>query len=333
MTLRSPSGRGRGALVAALLLHGAALAEPAPARLGLRWQDPAGLAPLSPASLEARLSERVGHPVFDESARDRILTVTWLGTPTQCAVELELTRGSELEGTRRIESPSGDCRSLGPALLAVAALLIEAAQAPEPLPSPEPSPEPEPEPAPVAPPAPPVQHSERPEPFALLSAGASVSSGFAPRVELGPSVAALLTPWARTRVGIRAGVFLPQEHGNSPGMKLTHGHASLLLCAMPFGSELALGACGSAGLHLYRSVGVSLPFARDARTFAPMLGLAARAEWHIIGHLWWVADLGAELATSPLYFHYASAEGEEVTVFRQQRAAPMLFVGITSELP
>src|SRR5882724_5177202 len=147
---------GRGALAWALLAPTLALAEPAaPAAaggLGLRWSDPNALAPTTAHELESRLSERLGYPAFDEAATDHALAVSWQGSAEQCAVELQLVHGTEIEGTRRLESPSGDCRALIPALLTVAALLIESQKTEPPPAAPESSP-----------PAPPVP-SSAPEP-------------------------------------------------------------------------------------------------------------------------------------------------------------------------
>ncbi len=360
--VRSPSSRGRRALAVALLAPVAGLAQPStPARLGLRWSDPRSLAPLTPSELDARLSKRLGHPAFEPGVTPDALSVRWLGTREQCTVELELLQGARIEGTRRIESPTGDCRSLTPALLAVAALLIEGqpeaptppgartddertagaagAEASESVPTLQQPPEPAPaEPqarAPVAAPAPasPPPASATGEPLALLSLGAAVSAGFAPKVELGPSVALVVTRAHYFRAGLRAAVFLPQEQGTRPGMELGHAQGTLLACGMPLTGSFAAGVCGSVALHRFRSIGTSLPFLEEVKSYVPVLGVTVRAEWRIAKQLWWVADLGAELAPSPLRFHFSNAAGEQITVFEQNRVAPMLSFGPTLELP
>src|SRR5512138_2534967 len=105
MLLLTPvrSQLGRGAFAWALLAPTLALAEPATPRatggLGLRWSDPNGLAPTTASELGARLSERLGYPAFDDTAVDHALSVGWQGSPEQCAVELQLVRGAEVEGT------------------------------------------------------------------------------------------------------------------------------------------------------------------------------------------------------------------------------------------
>jgi hypothetical protein len=330
--LRSPSGRGRRAFAWALLIAAAASAQAQPSQqLGLRWNDPAGIAPLSQAELEARLSERLGRPAFDASSAEQALSVTWLGTPEQCQVELRLERDNQIEGTRRLESPSGDCRSLAPALLTVAALLIESRPEPEP-PVTAPEPEPAPAIAPV-PPAPELSSRPRAEPRVLLSAGGEVSSGLAPKPELGPALALVVTPFPHARLGLRGALFLPQEYGSAPGMKLDHASLSLLACGMPWSGSLAVGACATAGLHAFTSRGVGLPHPEAWRTWAWTLGLSARAEWRLTRRLWWVADVGAEAPTAPIYFYFTPPPGGETVLFRQKRVAPLLFLGLTLELP
>jgi hypothetical protein len=357
--VRSPSSRGRRAFAVALLAPVAGLTQPStPIRLGLRWSDPSSLAPLTPSELDARLSKRLGHPAFEPGVTPDALSVRWLGTREQCAVELELLQGARIEGTRRIESPTGDCRSLAPALLAVAALLIEGQPEPPNPPAARtddegtagaagaealeagPTPQQPPEPAAAGPrarvvpaPAAPPPASAVGEPLALLSLGAAVSAGLAPKVELGPSVALVLTRARHFRAGLRAAVFLPQEQATRPGMELGHAQGTLLACGMPLVGSFAAGVCGSVGLHRFRSVGISLPLLEEVRSYVPMLGVTVRAEWRIAKQLWWVADLGAELAPSPLRFHFSNAAGEQMTVFEQKRVAPMLSFGPTLELP
>ena len=124
------SQTGPGAFAWALLAPTLAFAEVsagshAPRGLGLRWSDPDSLAVTTEAEFEARLSARLGHAAFDPGASGRLLAVSWRGSPERCHVELQLLHGAEVAGTRLLESPSGDCRSLFPALLTVAALLIE----------------------------------------------------------------------------------------------------------------------------------------------------------------------------------------------------------------
>jgi hypothetical protein len=49
--------------------------------------------------------------------------------------------------------------------------------------------------------------------------------------------------------------------------------------------------------------------------------------------VWWVVDAGAEAAIAPLYFYVVPPPGGEAVVFRQNRLAPLLFVGLSLELP
>lgn len=327
---------GRRVFAWALLGPAVAWAEVTPggtSQLSLRWSDPSNLAPLSQSELEARLSERLGHAAFDGNASERALSVSWQGTAEQCHVELQLVRGNQVEGTRRIESPSGDCRSLGPALLTVAALLIES--------RPEPAPEPvEDEPAerstPPAEPAPtPAQPAAaaRAEPLLLASLGGELTTGHAPKAELGPAAALVWTPVSHLRLGLRGVVFLPQQYGATPGMKLTHMAAAVLACGMPLSGSFSLGICGNVGLHSWASAGVGLLHPDATRAHSWTLGLGARAEWRLSRRLWWVADAGANAATAPLYFYFTPPAGGETVLFRQTRLAPFVFLGLTLELP
>lgn len=315
-----------------MLLPAWAWGQAAPSqKLGLRWNDPDGLAPISHSELEQRLSERLGHPAFDAAATEQALSVTWLGTAEQCQVELRLERGDVVEGTRHIESPSGDCRALAPALLTVAALLIESRPEPEP-PKPETLP-PAPAPVPVEPAAREPRATPRAEPIVLLSAGGEVSSGLTPRPELGPAAALVVTPFAHARLGLRGALFFPQEYGTSPGMTLSHVNLGLLACAMPLSGALGLGVCANAGLHTFTSLGVGLPYPEAWRTWAWTLGLSARAEWRLTRRLWWVADIGVDAPTAPIYFYFEPPPGGQTVLFRQKRVAPLLFLGLTLELP
>lgn len=302
--------------------------------LALRWNDPSGLSPTSEADFESRLSERLGRPAFvAEGDAEQLLEVSWEGTPEQCRVDLQLVRGSRVEGTRRLESPAGDCRSLGPALLTVAALLIEsrAAEAPEEPPPPAPPPAaPEPEPAPEEPKEPPPPSNR--EPLALVSLGAQLSSGFAPKLELGPAASMVLSPLRYLRVGLLGSYFFAREYGAQPGLKLGHGAIGLLTCGMPLTGSFGLGICASGTVHHWSSTGISLPNPRSDSTLTWSAGFAARAEWRLARRLWWVGSVGGEVATVPLFFYFQPAPGGQVELFRQERIAPTLFLGLTLEL-
>lgn len=334
---------GRGAFAFAMLAPALVLAQPGldgtTDSLALRWQDPGGLSPSSGADFEARLAERLGSPAFGaDGTSGRTLSVSWQGTPEQCRVELQLLRRGKLEGTRQLQSPSGDCKSLAPALLTVAALLIESSDA-EALPSP--APEAQPSPAPEAPSPAPGRH-ERPEappasgeraPLVLLSLGAQLASGLAPRLELGPAASLVLSPLAHVRVGLSGVFFVPHEHGARPGFELSHASGSLLACGMPLSGSLGLGLCGSGTLHRFVATGISLAHPAATRAFTWSAGLSARAEWRLVHRLWWVADVGADLTAQPLYFYFQPAPGGETILFEQRRLAPHLFLGLTLELP
>lgn len=307
--------------------------------LALRWSDASGLSPTSAADFEGRLAERLGRPAFDAvGSSGRTLSVTWQGSPEQCRVELQLLREGRVEGTRHLESPNGDCKSLAPALLTVSALLIEASDA-------EPAGASEPEP-PTAPPAAaasaPIQESAPPEappasrsrvPFALLSLGAQLGSGLAPRLELGPAAALVVAPLHHLRIGAGGAFFVPHEYGARPGFELGHVSGSLLACAMPITGSLGLGLCGSGTLHRFATEGTSLPHPEASQTFTWSLGLSARAEWRLVRSLWWVAAAGADVTTEPLYFYFQPVLGSETILFEQRRLTPLLFLGLTLELP
>jgi hypothetical protein len=297
--------------------------------LALRWRDPSSLAATNEADFEARLSERLGHPAFDPAATQHALAVTWQGSPEQCRVELQLLHGSEVEGTRLLKSPSGDCRSLLPALLTVAALLIES-RPPEPA---EPDPKP-PSPAPPPSTPKPPQNPEPPrEPTVLLSVGAAVGSGLAPKLELGPAASLVFAPGRHFRVGAWGALFFPHQYGGAPGLSLGRDSAALLACGMPWIGPFALGLCGNVAFHSWSSRGISLAQAEAHQTSAWTTGLALRAEWRLARQLWWVGSLGTDVATRPLYFFFTPAAGGETVLFRQQRIAPALFLGLTLGLP
>lgn len=304
-------------------------ATPGPASLSLRWHDPNGLAATSADEFAARLSERLGRPAFDPALTDRALSVTWQGAAEQCRVELSLVKNGEVAGTRQLESPNGDCPTLVPALLTVAALLVEAQR-------------PEPAPTPVAPPAPPPPAPARPVPppppppesaAFLVSLGGTLSSGFAPKLELGPAAALAWAPWPELRLGAEGALFLRHQYGNGPGFSLDHDRAGLFACGMPLHGRLALGVCASGALHRYSSEGISLPTPEAHRGSSASVGAGLRAEWQLTSHLWWVGHVGADVAARPLYFYYTTSPGGEATVFQQQRVMPTLLLGLTLGLP
>jgi hypothetical protein len=298
--------------------------------LALRWRDPSSLAATSEADFEARLSEQLGHPAFDPAAAQHALTVTWQGSPEQCRVELQLLHGGEVAGTRSLESPSGDCRSLLPALLTVAALLIESGPS---------EPVPEPEPNPPAPPSPPSAQEAPQEPdpprqaTVLLSVGAAVGSGLAPKLELGPAASLVFAPGRHFRVGAWGALFFPHQYGGAPGLSLGHDSAAILACGMPWIGPLALGVCGNVAFHSWSSRGISLAQPESHQTSAWTTGVALRGEWRLSRQLWWVGSLGTDIATRPLYFFFTPAAGGETVLFRQRRIAPSLFLGLTLGLP
>ncbi len=256
--------------------------------------------------------------------------MAWQGTPEQCRVELQLLHGTEVEGTRLLESPSGDCRSLMPALLTVAALLIESRSA-EPAPPPKaPTPAAPPAPKPAAAPA--AKAPDRPA-LMMLSLGAVLGSGLVPKLELGPAASVVVAPHRHFRLGVSGAIFFPHQYGAGPGLSLGHESAALLACGMPLSGSFGLGLCGTAAMHRYSSRGISLPHPESHHTTAYTAGLAVRAEWRLVRHLWWVGSVGADVSTRPLYFYFTPAPGGESVLFRQQRVSPALFLGLTLELP
>jgi len=328
---------GPGAFAWAMLAPSLAVAQlapdtPAPSGLSLRWSDPNSLAVTTEAEFEARLSERLGHPAFEPAGAPDVLAVSWQGSPEQCRVELQLLHGAEIQGTRNLASPGGDCRSLVPAVLTVSALLIESRSSGAPPPAPPPPPARPPAPVP-SPPTRTTAPDEEPGARAFLSLGASLSSGLAPKLELGPAASLVFAPWRPLRVGAVGALFFPHQYGAGPGLSLGHDNLTFLACGMPLSGTFGLGLCGSATWHSWTSRGISLPHAESRETSQWTTGLAVRAEWRLARRLWWVGHVGADVAPQPLYFYYTPAAGGENVLFRQQRVAPALFLGLTLELP
>jgi hypothetical protein len=307
-------------------------AEPASPALSLRWSDPGGLAATSAEDFASRLSERLGRTAFDPAQAARALSVTWQGSPEQCRIQLSLVKSGEIQGTRQLESPSGDCPSLVPALLTVAALLLEAQRA-EPEPVDEPAPAPAPAVAPSPAPTAPVAPVSTKNPSLLVSLGGALSSGFAPKLELGPAAAVVGAPYPQLRVGADGALLLPHQYGAGPGFELGHHRIGLLACGMPLHQSFALGVCASAALHLFSSRGISLPHSEQHHESSISVGANLRAEWQLTEHLWWVGHAGADVNTRPLYFYYSTAPGGQLTLFRQRSVSPMLLLGLTLALP
>jgi hypothetical protein len=323
----------RGASACLLLAPALTLAAGAPsAGLSLRWSDPNGLGATTAEEFEARLSERLGHKAFDPALADRTLSVSWQGSPDRCRVELSLVRSGEIEGTREIESPNGDCPGLVPALLTVAALLVEAEQPAPPgtATSPPPPPARSPPPTPTAPR--PAEPPIRDQAAVLVSVGGALTSGFAPELELAPAAALVWTPSPHLRLGLEGALFLERRYGDDPGFSLNHQRAGLLACGMPLHDQLALGFCANAALQFFTSEGASLPHPKTRHATTISVGGGLRAEWRLASHWWWVGQVGADASTRRLYFYYTRSLGGETTLFRQPRVMPTLLLGLAFEL-
>jgi hypothetical protein len=143
----------------------------------------------------------------------------------------------------------------------------------------------------------------------------------------------VFTPVRHVRVGALGAVFFPHQYGAAPGFSLSHDSLALLACGMPLTGVFNLGVCGNAAWHRFNSSGISLPHPQTQQISEWTTGLALRAEWRLVRHLWWVGHVGADVAPSPLYFYFTPAPGGESVLFRQQRVAPSLFLGLTLELP
>lgn len=334
--MRSLPARGAGAWLLLAPTLSLAAARPPNATLSLRWSDPDRLAATTAEEFEGRLSERLGHPAFDPAIRQRTLSVTWQGSPDQCGVQLLLVKADEVEGTREIESPNGDCAALVPAMLTVAALLLEAEPA-EPAPTATPSAtRAAPRPAPAVPtvPAPPATKTAPDERAGLLlSLGGALTSGSAPKLELGPAAAVIWAPLPLLRFGAEGAFFIERQYGNGPAFALNHQRVGLLGCAMPLHARVALGLCANAALQFFTSEGLALPQPRirDATTLS--VGGGLRAEWRLGAHWRGVTSLAADVATRRLYFYYTPRAGGETTLFRQPRVMPTLLLGLAFELP
>jgi hypothetical protein len=219
--------------------------------LSLRWSDPNGLAATTAEEFDAHLSERLGHAAFDPSIAERTLSVSWQGSADRCRVELLLVKGGDVEGSRELESPNGDCAALVPALLTVAALLVEAPQTVLSPVAPPSSPTPSPSPGPAAAPG--------DEPTAvLIGLGGTLTSGFAPEIDLAPAAALVWVPLPYLRLGAEGALFPKRRYGGDPGFSLNHRRAGLVACGMPLHDQLALGFCANAAFHFFTSEGASL---------------------------------------------------------------------------
>ncbi len=317
-----------GRLLAPLL----ALAEPATAAepsLGLRWSDPNLIASTTQPDFEAQLAARLGHPPFVAGLSEPTLSVDWQGAPERCRVELSLAGAEGALGTRVIESPGGDCASLVPALLTVSALLVESYENARTPPAPPPSAPAAPSAPPPVPPEPPPSRAGR----ALLSLGGALSSGFVPKLEMGPVAAAAWAPVPSVRVGVAGALFLGHDYGSGPGLSLDHQRAAVMVCGMPLSDDLSLGVCGNLGLHRFEVAGTSLPRPYTHTLTTWSAGAELRAEWRLTRRWWWLGQAGADIATRPLYFYYLTADGQPKNLFEQTRFNPVLLIALSLELP
>lgn len=321
-----------------LLLPSAALAAPPSDRepsLGLRWSDPSGLAPTTEREFDEQLTSRLGRAAFVAGADGPTLSVGWQGTPERCRLELSLEGAEGVQGTRVIESPRGDCRSLVPALLTVSALLVESyesARSVAATPAPEPARADPPPPGPTPPST--TQPETAPSPARwLLSFGGALGSGLAPKLELGPAAAVAWAPLPTLRVGLQGSWLLGQDYGEGPGISLEHRRAALLVCGMPLSARVALGLCGTASFHYFHATGTSLSLPDSQRITSFGFGAEARVEWQLTRRLWWVGHAGADIATRPLYFYYETAGAAQRNVFEQARVNPVVLIALSLEVP
>jgi hypothetical protein len=168
----------------------------------------------------------------------------------------------------------------------------------------------------------------------LVSAGAAMISGMAPKVEFGPAVAIVLKPWRYARLGAQGSLFLRRQYGNAPGFSLGHDSVRLLACGMPVLLDaFSLGICADGTFHRFRSEGISLAHPRSEGTSTWSGGLGLRAEWRLTRQLSWTGSVDANLALPPLYFYFVPSQGVESELFEQARVSPSLFLGLTLELP
>ena len=331
--MRSHPARVAGAWLLLAPTLSSAAAGPPNAALSLRWSDPHGLAVTTAEEFEGRLSERLGHPAFNPTITQRTLSVIWQGSPAQCRVELLLVKDGDVEGTREIESPNGDCPALVPALLTGAALLLEAEPS-EPEPVAPPAPAPGASAPPPTQPTPPAAKTARGGRAALLvSVGGALTSGSAPKLELGPAAAVVWAPLPLLRLGAEGALFIERQYGSGPAFSLNHSRLGLLGCAMPLHARFALGLCATGALQSFTSEGLSLAHPRTRAATTLSVGGGLRAEWRIASHWRWVGSVGADVATRRLYFYYTPAPGGQTTLFRQQRVMPLLLLGLAFELP
>jgi len=102
---------------------------------------------------------------------------------------------------------------------------------------------------------------------------------------------------------------------------------------MSLSGHLGVGVCATTAVHRFSSQGVSLPRSERQTLAAASLGGNVRLEWRLTRKLWWTGSFGADVSTRPLYFYYATASGETLGLFRQQRVGPTLVLALTLEMP
>lgn len=322
------------AAATAATILGQALAPPQaePQVFALDWQDEGSVAPVDQAVFEQQLAERLGRNPFAAPDRTRRLQVIWQAEPAPCRVMIEVWSGDKLEGTRAIDSPSGDCSALGEPLLTIAALLVEA---------PAPEPQPEAPPAASAPPASkPAPASDpklasaqaRPPRSFSASVGAEGSLGTLPHPTLGGGFDLLGKVRSPLWLFAQLSLLPATQTSTTPGLRVRRTAAGFGACYVAELGPVDLGPCAGLQLGFWSSSGVRIFAPRSASTTAVSMLVTFRVEPQLVSRLRLLLRPGLELAPATLRFRYVDRETNRRVVFETPRFAPSAFIGLALDL-
>jgi hypothetical protein len=303
----------------ALLAFAGAAHAGEPVRLHWVRAEGAG-ACIDPATLEARVRERLGSDPFDARATRSIEgVVRRSGESWEAAIAVRARPTDPEPPLRELKSHGNDCDSLGEAVVLAVALAIDPAATFSTSPKPPPA-------APIAPPV----ATATPPPAAGGSRGRAAlivasQAGLLPRASLGAGLVAAVGLGAHLELAAGAQVFPAVEVQGVPSYAIGLALGDLRACArLPRVARVDVSACGGPSAGVMTAAVLEGDRAQPGQRawFGAELGLdAAIALPHALA-----LRLGVQ-GVAPLTRYRFTIDGD-VALFRQRAVAGVAYAGL-----
>jgi hypothetical protein len=309
--------RAASAVAFAALLAAPAARAGEPVRLHWVRLEGAG-ACVDPATIEARVRERLGSDPFDVRATRTIEGVARRAGESWSALIAVRARPGEAEPpVRELKSQAKDCDVLGEAVVLAVALAIDPAAAFAPAPKPAPPSAP-PSVTAVAPPPAPAGRAGRAE------LGLVGQAGLLPRASFGASLLASAAVSAHFELAARAELFPAVEVAGDPSYALGLALGDVRVCARR-PARVEVRACGGPAAGVVSAAVLAGDRAQPGERawVAGELGLDAAVA---LGRSWAIRA-GLE-GVVPITRYRFTVEGSDVALFRQSAVAGVANVGV-----